>query len=336
MRVAIFSGPEQVEITTYPDPTCGPDQVIIRVATCGICGTDLHIFRNEYFTTFPIVPGHEFCGEIVEIGMDVTNVRVGQRVAADPNIPCDACVFCRDGYPNLCLHIRVAGVTQAGAFAEYVSVPARVCFALPEGMSDTQAAFIEPLSCVVHALDRIRVRPADDVLVFGAGPIGLLLAQALRRSGAARVVLVERSPARLQLAESLGFPTIPADEHQAERLREIAMHGFPLVADATGNPAVIERALGYVRPAGTYLQFGVAAAQATVAWQPYDIFRRELTIIGTFAVCYSFERALNWLEQGIVQIEPLLSHTLPLAEFPSALAAFGRGETLKVHIRPND
>jgi threonine dehydrogenase-like Zn-dependent dehydrogenase len=189
---------------------------------------------------------------------------------------------------------------------------------------------------VVHALDRIRVRPADDVLVFGAGPIGLLLAQALRRTGAARVVLVERSPARLQLAESLGFPTIPADEHLGERLREVATHGFPLVADATGNPAVIERALGYVRPAGTYLQFGVAPSQATVAWQPYDIFRRELTIIGTFAVCYSFERALNWLEQGIVQIEPLLSHTLPLAEFPSALAAFARGETLKVHIRPHD
>lgn len=334
MRAVVFPEAEMAVVHEIPDPQHAADEVVLRVAACGICGTDLHIFRNEYFTTFPITPGHEFCGEIVAVGSEVHDLQVGQRVAADPNVACGACVFCRDGYPNQCLRIRVVGVTQAGAFAEYVALPARVCYPIPDQMSDMQAAFIEPLSCVVHALDRIRVRPADDILIFGAGPIGLLLAQALRHSGAAQLLVVERNPARLQLATALGFSTVLADDQLAERLGAAAAHGFPLVADATGSPAVIERALGYVRPAGTYLQFGVAPSHATVAWSPYEIFRRELTIVGTFAVCYSFERALGWLTQGVVQIEPLVSHTVRLGEFPDALGAFARGETLKVHVQP--
>lgn len=334
MRAALFPTPHAVEVTTLPDPTPAADEVVIQVAACGICGTDLHIFDGEFAPAFPITPGHEFAGTVVALGREARHLRVGDRVAVDPNIACGTCEFCRRRQFNHCLRWQGVGITRAGAFAELVAAPERVCYRVPEELTDLQAAFIEPLSCVVHALNRVRVLPGDDVLVIGAGPIGLLLAQGLARSGAGRVYVTERQPARLALAERLGFATVPADAGQAEQLRAIAPHGFPLVADATGSPAAIAAAAGFLRCGGTFLQFGVAPMQAEVPWKPYDIFRNEWTIIGTFALCYTFDQAIALLRSGAVIVEPLVSHTLPLAAFPEALGSFARSETLKVQIRP--
>lgn len=333
MRAVVFTASETVQIQDVPEPVCGADQVILRVATAGICGTDIHILRNEHRTAFPIIPGHEFCGTIVEIGAHVDGFTVGDRVSADPNLSCGACGFCRAALPNHCAHWQAIGVTLPGAFAEYVAVPARVCYYLPDDLSDAHAAMIEPLSCVIHALHRAPVQPGEQVLLFGAGPIGLLLAQGLAHSGAAEVVVVERQLARVRLAESLGFTVVVADEHLDARLQMLAPHGFSFVADATGNPRVIEGALRFLRPAGRYLQFGVAPADALVAWNPYELFRNEWTLIGTFALRYSFEPAIAWLRRGLVNVQLLISQTLTLDEFPSGLAAFARGETLKVQIR---
>ncbi len=179
----------------------------------GVCGTDLHIYRNEYMGQLPLIPGLEFAGTVVEVGRKVTDLVVGERVAVDPNLPCGYCVFCRGQQANHCLHWQGVGVTRGGGFAEYVSAPARACYRLPSELSDGAAAFVEPLACVVYALQRLRVHPADDVLIFGAGPMGLLLVQALRRSGAAQVVVVDRNPARLALATQLGaHAALLADE----------------------------------------------------------------------------------------------------------------------------
>lgn len=335
MQAAVFTAPEQVEIRGVPDPAPAPDEVVIRVATCGICGTDLHIFRNEYGSAFPLTPGHEFSGEIAAVGVAVRDLRPGMRVAADPNLACGECENCRRMQFNHCLRWEAVGVTRPGAFAEYVVVPARVCYTLPDSLSDAQAAFIEPLSCVIHALKRVRLTPGEDVLLFGGGPIGLLLAQGLARSGAARVVVVERHAGRLALARRFGLgEVVGAGAQQEAELRALAPRGFGLVVDATGNPTVIERALAYTRAGGTFLQFGVAPLGAAVRWEPYEIFRRELTIIGTFALAYTFGPAIDWLARGIVDIAPLVSETTALADFPAALDRFGRGETLKVHIRP--
>ncbi len=335
MQAVVFPRPNTVVVEQIPDPTPAPDEVVVQVAACGICGTDLHIFRNEYESIFPLTPGHEFSGTIVATGRDVTGLRIGERVAVDPNLSCGECVFCRARLFNHCVRWQGVGVTRAGAFAEFVAAPARACYRLPESLSDGQAAFIEPLSCVVHALNRLRVHPGDDVLIFGVGPIGLLLLQALTHSGAARVTVVERQPARLELAKAMGAgAVVTAGPGQDEALRELAPYGFAIVADATGVPAVIERATGYLRPAGQYLQFGVAPRDATIALRPYDMFRKEWTMIGTFALCYTFDPAIAWLERGVVNVAPLISHTLPLAAFPDGLEAFARGETLKVHVRP--
>lgn len=317
-----------------PIPQIGINDVLIQILRTGICGTDLHIYRNEYQSTFPVIGGHEFTGRIVKLGKDVHGLRVGQRVSADPNLNCGECHFCKLLQANHCLNWQGMGITRPGAFAEYVAVPARACYLVPDALSDAQAAFIEPVSCVVYALTRLRVPPGADALIFGAGPMGLLLVQALRHSGASRIVVVERETDRRALAERMGAAALASDPLPAGNLRELAPYGFPVVVDATGATAVIAQALQFLSPRGQYLQFGVAPQGEAVSWIPYDIFRRDLTIIGSFALCYTFEPAIAWLAGRVVDVEPLISHTLPLAEFFQGFQAFAAGKTLKVHLRP--
>ena len=334
MHAVVFPAPERVSVERVPDPAPGRDEVVVEVATSGLCGTDLHIYRNEYMSDFPVIPGHEFGGVIVEVGQDVTDCRPGDRVAVDPNLYCGHCYFCRNEQANHCLNWQGIGVTRPGGMAEYVAAPARACYRLPDRLSDAQAAFVEPVACVVHGLGRIRIAPGDEVLIFGAGPMGLLLVQALRHMGASLVVVVEKQPERLALAGQLGASaTVLPGPEQGEALRELAPYGFGVVVDATGVPAVIEQAFQYLKPRGQYLQFGVAPRDARISVNPYDLFRHDWTMAGSFALCYTFQPAIAWLSSGIVQVEPLISHTLPLSEFPAALEAFAAGQTMKVHFR---
>ena len=335
MQAVVFPAPNRFSLEQVPDPPCGADEVIVRVSQVGICGTDLHIYHGEYPSTFPLIAGHEFGGEIVEVGKSVTEHHRGRRVAVDPNLSCGQCHFCREEAANHCLNWEGIGVTLPGAFAEYVAVPARACYPLPDSLTDAQAAFVEPLSCVIHALNRLRVWPGDDVLIFGAGPMGLLLVQALRRSGASQLVVVEKEAARRGLARQMGATAVlDSDPVHLDDLWRLAAHGFAVVIDATGVPAVIEQALDFLKPRGQYLQFGVAPEGATIRWSPYEVFRNDWTIIGSFALCYTFQPAIAWLANGVVDITPLISHTLPLAEFSRAFHDFAEGRTLKVHLRP--
>lgn len=335
MRAVVFTAPETATVERVPDPVCAPDEVVVQVARTGICGTDVHIYHNEYMSDFPIIPGHEFGGKVVEVGRDVTDFKVGDRVAPDPNLYCGHCTFCRNEHANHCLNWQGVGITRPGSFAEFVAVPARACYSLPDAISDAQAAFVEPLSCVVHALKRFRIWPGDEVLILGAGPMGLILVQALRHSGASQVVVVEKQPERLALARQLGATaTVAAGPDQTAQLRDLAPYGFAVVIDATGVPAVIEGAFAYLKPRGQYLQFGVAPNHATIRLSPYDVFRHDWTIIGSFALCYTFQPAIAWLTHGVVDIAPLISHTVPLDDFASVFGLFESGQTLKVQLVP--
>lgn len=335
MQAVVFTTPEKMEIKNVPDPVCGGRDVIVKVAAAGICGTDVHIYHNEYYSAFPIIAGHEFCGVITEVGKEVTDYRVGERVAVDPNLYCGECDFCRRQQNNQCLNLQAVGVTRDGAFAEYVAVPARACYRLPDTLSDSQGAFVEPLSCVIQALTRLRVWPGDSVVIFGAGPMGLLLTQALRHSGASQVAMVEKQAERLALARQLGATSVvAAGPDAAGELRELAPHGFGIVIDATGVPKVIEQAFNYLKPRGQFLQFGVAPNGATISLRPYDVFKNDWTIIGSFALCYTFDPAIAWLANGVVDVKPLVSHTLPLSQFATGFESFMAGKTLKVQLLP--
>lgn len=332
MNAVVFESVGSLALRSVPDPTPQPDEVVLRVAQAGICGTDLHIFRGEYLSTFPLIPGHEFVGEVVAVGRDVRGIAVGQRAVGDPNLSCGNCEFCRSLQPNHCRRWQAVGVTRAGAFAEYVALPARAVYPVPDSIDDAAAAFIEPLACVVYALGRIRVRAGDDVLIFGGGPMGLLLTQALRRVGGARLTLVEPNAQRAELARRVGADAVLTPAEASELARDPGK--FHVVVDATGLPRVIERALDPLRPGGTYLQFGVAPIGAHAAWEPYRIFRNDWTIVGSFALSQTFAPAIRWLEAGAIDVAPLVSHVLPLAEFAAGFAEFAGGRSLKVHVRP--
>ena len=333
MKAVVFSQPETINVDTVPDPTCAPDEVVIKVSSSGICGTDVHIYHNEYMSDFPLIPGHEVTGEIVEIGQTVKGYSIGERVTADPNLYCGYCDFCRNEQANHCANWQGIGITRSGGFAEYVNVPAKAVYKLPDSISNRQAAFLEPLACVVWAMKRLRVNPADRVLILGSGPMGLLLLQALRHGGASQITMVDKQPNRLQMADQFGAnQTLVAGPQQAEQLRALAPHGYDVVIDATGIPAVIEKAFQHLKVRGQYLQFGVTPNNAKIQVSPYDIFHKDWTIIGSFALCYTFLPAIAWLENKVINVDPLVSHELPLADFSQGFQQFANGQTLKVHL----
>ncbi len=186
MKAAQIERPGEAAVVTVPEPIPGADDVLIRVRAAGICGTDLHIFKGEYEATYPLIPGHEFSGEVVAIGANVRNFQVGDRVTADPNIPCNRCRYCQRNQPNQCVNLKAIGVTRSGAFAEYVIAPEGNVFAIGD-LSYSAAALVEPLACVVWGLKQVEVQPGDTALVFGAGPMGCLVAQGLKRRARRRL-----------------------------------------------------------------------------------------------------------------------------------------------------
>ncbi len=341
MRAVIIDKPGNVRIGNVPDPTPEANELIIKVGACGICGTDLHIAEGEFPPTpYPIVPGHEFAGEVVAMGNKVpkgiggkdTLVRVGTRVAVDPSLFCGHCDFCRTGHGNLCLNWGAIGDTVDGAFAEYVRVPAANAYVLPESMSLRAAALIEPTSCAVHGLHRLNPRSGDTFLIVGAGTMGLLLLQLALHGGASRVAVVDLNTQRLARAAMFGAQHTYTDVVQA--LAEEPL-GFDCVIDATGVARAIESALTAVKRGGKFMIFGVAHQEARVPISPFSIYNDEITIVGSMAVLFSFEQALDLIHSNIIDTEAMLTTALPLEDFPKALDMVRSGAGVKTQILPN-
>lgn len=320
MQAGQIQSPGQANVITAPQPAPGPDEVLIQVRAAGICGTDLHILKGEYEASYPIIPGHEFSGVVTTVGQNVQRFKVGDRVTADPNIPCNRCPACQRNEPNQCEKLAAIGVTRDGAFAQYVVAPESNVISIGD-LSFAAAALVEPLACVVWGLKRVQVQPGDSALVFGAGPMGCLVAQALHHAGAAQVVITDTVPYRLEIARSVGIPqTVLADSSQADQLKNIAPTGFDIVADATGIPRVLEQAFSWLRARGKLWVFGVVPPDKQVSFIPYDVFRRDLTIIGSFAVNRTFHESIALIQSGAIQVEPLISHRLPLSDFCDGFA----------------
>lgn len=318
MRAGRILGPNRTEVATVPVPTPGTGEVLIEVARAGICGTDIHILEGDYaLAKFPMTPGHEFAGTVVALGEGVRLRRVGERVTADPNLPCGLCPECQRGMVNQCHDLVPVGVARDGAFARYLTIPERVVVPIGD-LPFAEGALVEPLACVVWGLERIRVRSGDVALVLGAGPMGCLLVQALKASGAGRVAVVDIAPARLALAVSLGAD-LAVTPDELGQLRTFAPLGYEVVVEATGIPSVLEGAIDHARPGGTVWVFGVAPGDATAKVSPYQLFRRDLTLIGTFAVNQTVPRAVAMIQGGAVNVAPLVSHVLSIEDFSEGL-----------------
>jgi len=339
MRAVIIDAPGIIRVDNVPDPTPRPDEVLVRVGACGICGTDLHIIDGDSpLARYPIIPGHEFAGEVVALGSDVAqrygkeNITVGSRIAVEPNLYCGYCDSCRTGHENLCLNYAALGVTTNGAVAQYVTVPVAKAYALPDNMSFREGALIEPVSCAVHGMHILNPRSGDTFLIVGAGTMGVLLLQLAVRGGASRVAMVDINAQRLALAEQLGSTHTYSDIKQALKDEPL---GFNCVIDATGVAPVIENAFMAVKRGGKLLIFGVASNEARISLSPFRIYNDEITIIGSMAVLFSFQAALDLISSGVINTEAMLTKALPLQDFLEALDMVRYGKGVKTQILPN-
>ncbi len=336
MKAYVIDGRCSGGIRQVPKPVPGDEEVLIKVMAVGICGTDGHLYRGDYPTPYPVIPGHEYAGIVEAVGAGVKHFKPGQRVSADPNIYCENCDNCKRNRQNFCLDFRGLGEKVNGSFAEYMTIPERCVFDIGS-LKFTAAAMAEPLSCVIHGQENARPHFGDKVLIFGAGPIGLMHLQLCRRNGASRVTVVDLKEENLRLAESLhADDAVPGGEGLKERLAEVSKSGFDLVIDCTGVPAVLEQALSFLADGGRLLIFGVCPEEGRISVSPYDIFRRELKIIGSFSLKKTFYTALEQLKSGLVETDCLIGDRILLDDLPEKIERFAAGRCrLKTMVYPH-
>jgi L-iditol 2-dehydrogenase len=323
----LAAGRGNVALAERPEPVVAPGHVVLEVVGAGICGTDLHIFDGEYETAAPVTMGHEVSGEVVELGDGVDEGWLGARVVSETYFStCGRCDHCRAGRINLCLERQSIGTHVDGAFAPRLHVPVDNLHRIPDWLGDHVAALAEPLACVCHSLfEPGVVRDGDDVLVTGPGPVGLLAAQVARAEGGlVHVRGMPRDGVRLEAARALGFETSTTDDPAVDA---------DVVVECSGSEAGMAFALEATRRGGRYVQIGLAGKPVTL---PFDLVCfRELTISSGFASTpSSWNRALELLEGRSIELEPLLSEVVPLAEWEHAFAATRAGEGIKFVLDP--
>jgi D-arabinitol dehydrogenase (NADP+) len=325
MRAVVYSAPRQFDVRTVPTPEPGVGEVRLAVEMAGMCGTDLHIHDGGFFSKYPLTPGHEIVGRVDAVGEAADGLAVGQRVAADNTVLCGHCPSCRRDEPLFCRNFYSLGVNGPGAFAEFVIVHAEKCFPADD-LSLSTAVMTEPTACAIHGMDVLNLRPGSDVLVFGAGPTGLVLAQLLVHGGAARVTVAAPTEFKLALARDYGVDTTVQIDRvnpgaSLAALRGDAPDGYDVVVEATGAAVVGELCLPLARDGGTVLIYGMADEKAVLSMHPYEIFRRELTVKGSFAQTHCFDRALAVLRSGRVRTEGIVTHEFDLGAYDRALEA---------------
>lgn len=325
MKAIVYDRPGHFEALDVPVPEIGDGDVLLRVLVAGVCGTDLHLHVGEFGPTYPLTPGHEIVGEVVRAGALVSDFAVGDRVTLDNTTACGHCVECRRARPAFCRSLIAQGVNAPGGFAEYLVASANRCFPVND-LDPEVAVFAEPTACVVHGLDVLRLSPGADVLLFGAGPTGLLLTQLLAHSGSGSVTVAAPSEHKLAIARERGADvTVLIDRDSPEaayaELRIRAGDGFDVVVDATGAVPVLEQTIPLTRTGGTVFVYGMTAESARWPLPSYEIFRRELTVKGSFAQQFSFDRSLAALRSGAVRTEGMITHRFDLDHYADALAA---------------
>ncbi|EJD05367.1 NADP+-dependent D-mannitol dehydrogenase [Fomitiporia mediterranea MF3/22] len=344
MKALCYDEPRSFRIAEAPIPRIGDDEVLVRVSYCGICGTDAHIHEGEFISKFPLVPGHEVVGVIAEVGKNVKNFTTGDSCVADNCASCGFCFYCRRGKDLLCENFASKGCTMDGGFAEYIAFHESKVYKI-HNLSHIEATLVEPAACAVHGLDRLRAAlPAGasglEILLLGAGPTGLILAQLLRLNGAARVVIAANAGPKTRIARNINaadeiieLDRQAADE-QWKKIKEENPYGFDVVIEATGAEKLANDSINYVRRGGVLMMYGVYDNDARVHWSPAKIFGDEIKIIGSFAQTYCFPRAVAYLDSGKINVKGMVTDVFALEDFQQALDKMRSRSALKIAIKP--
>lgn len=340
MKAIVYNRPRDYELKEIAKPEVGANQILIKVAACGVCRTDMHIHEGDFISEFPLTPGHEFTGEVVEMGEEVYGFKLGDRVVGDNTVLCGECYYCRRNQPLFCENFYSLGCNGPGGFAEYVVVNFDKVFHISDNLSYDQAIFTEPLACAIHGMDVIDPKCGDDILIFGAGPTGILLTQLLKYGGAGNLVVCASSQGKLDIIEKNGYAdTVLLDrndysKHTAQ-LKKRYPQGFDIVIDATGAERILEQCFDFPKKTGKIIVYGVCASDAKITISPYQIFSNELKVLGSFAQTHCYDRALKFLENGTVKVSDLVGEHYDLAEFDKAMDAMVNGKgLLKLIVTP--
>ena len=328
MRACVFTGKNEVSFTDLPDPKAHAGEVVIAVKASGICHTDYEVLKDNYGTgAFPVVPGHEYAGVVVKTGQGVTGLQTGDRVVVDPNLECGTCPASARNWAHLCENLGAYGVTTHGGFAELSVVKAEAVHPIGD-MSFSQAALAEPMGCVLNGVDAVHASWMESTLIFGAGPMGLLMGMALKTLGMNQVAFVDISESRLELASSFGFEVAMSGSNKLKNWHRRA----DLVVEATGVPAVASAITEYMANGGKGLFFGVCSSDAKIEVSPFEVFRRQLTLAGSHSLNHNIPRALEVVSALGSDIDRVVSHRLPLEEVSEILSTRPPEDSLKVQV----
>ena len=323
MKALLLDKYKHLEVVDVPVPSAGPGEMLVRVAACGICGSDVHGYDGSSGRRIPpVVMGHEAAGVVASLGEGVSRFAVGDRVTFDSTVFCGACAFCLQGEVNLCEQRQVMGVScgeyrRAGAFAEYIAVPERIAYLLPDALEFAEAAMLEAVSVALHAVRVAEIRGGETALVIGAGMIGLLVLQAARAAGCSQVLIADIDATRLELARQVGADRVIDASGAAlvtEVLRLTGGRGVDLVLEAVGRDETVSASIDCVRKGGTVVLVGNITPTVTLPLQ--KVVSRQIRLQGSCASAGEYPEAMRLIAEGKIKVEPLITAIAPLNEGP--------------------
>lgn len=325
MKSAVFYGKHDLRVEEHGMPKVGAKDVLIQVKACGVCGTDVHIYEGDKGAaevTPPTILGHEFSGVIAEVGAEVGNYHIGDRVCIDPNCYCGNCDPCRNGVAHYCEHMVGYGTTVNGGFAEYCAVNERQVYPLGRNTSFEQGAMAEPVACCLHGIDMCNIQPGHQVVVIGGGMIGLLMLQLARLVGAARVALLEPVEGKREIGKKLGADICIDPVHQDVKacLNEAGMTWIHTVIECVGRSSTIEQAIDIAGNKGIVMMFGLTKPDEEISVKPFQIFQKELELKSSFINPYTQKRALELIDSGRLDVSSMVYDVCGLEKLEEILS----------------
>jgi L-iditol 2-dehydrogenase len=319
MKAAVLKGIKNIVIEEYPLRKLEKEELLIKVASCGVCGTDKHIFEGKASSSIPIILGHEYSGIVADKSSSNQKLSVGDKVVIDPNIHCGYCSYCRRGQVNFCSNLKALGVTLNGGFAEYSIVPDSQAFVLPKDYSLDYAAFAEPVSCCLRAIDNASIKSGETVVVVGGGTIGQLMVQLTKISGALKVILVEPVKFKRELGFKLGADYVldPNEEKFIEHYNEITKIDTDVIIECVGNKEAVDLSLSLAGKGSRVVLFGLAPKDHFISVNLQYLLLNEIKIISSLLNPYTFNNSVELLTSGRLDIKPLISKQFSLREINS-------------------
>lgn len=324
MKSAVFYGKHDLRVVKYPVPKPGPEEVLIQVKACGVCGTDVHIYEGDKGAakvTPPTILGHEFSGVIIKTGERVKGFQPGDRVCVDPNCYCGACEYCQNGVVHYCQNMVGYGTTVNGGFAEYCTVDRRQVYRLGDNTTFEQGAMTEPAACCLHGIDMCEIQPGHQVIVIGGGMIGLLMVQLAKLAGAARIALLEPVEKKRETGRKLGADICidPLTQDVSKCLKEVGMTWIRTVIECAGRPETIEQAIELAGNKAVVMMFGLTKPDETISIKPFRVFEKELTIRASYINPNTQKRALELIDSGRLDVESMVCEICSLERLEEVL-----------------